>query len=158
NNQILPGDVPSGATANDVMVTKLRFRFSAQYPSPGCDNVPNADIQFYWSVDKVTWYPLSLPVHGTSGDVAVDVLGKGVVGHQLYWKADFVSSSQVCQPLLQSVNMGYEAVPHGEYKFAAPVPVANVVFNGTVETPASSWAVSRNDYSNRGHFYSTRLF
>ncbi|MDB4965327.1 MAG: putative pilus biosis operon protein [Myxococcales bacterium] len=159
NNQVKAGDIPAGLTATDVMVSKIRFRFTAQYPSPGCDTVPDADIQFSWSVDGgVSWNPMGLPVHGTSGDLAIDVLGKGIVGHQLQWKATFVSSSQLCQPKLTTANVGYEAIPHGEYKFAAPVPLANVVFNGTVETPSSAWTVTASDYSLRGHFYSTPLF
>jgi type IV pilus assembly protein PilY1 len=159
NNQVKTTDIPAGLTANDIMVSKIRFRFTAVYPSPGCDTVPDADIQFSWSVDGgVSWNPMGLPAHKTSGDLAIDVLGKGIVGHQLLWKATFVSSSQFCQPRLTTANMGYEAIPHGEYKFAAPVPLANVVFNGTLETPSSAWTVTASDYSLRGHFYSTPLF
>ena len=156
-NLVQSSDIPSGVSTNDVMVSKLRFRFTASYPA-GCASVPDANIQFYWSVDKKTWYPMGFPTGATSGDVAIDVLGKGAVGHEVYWKADFVSSSQYCEPILQSANLGYEAVPHGEYKFAAPVPLANVVFNGSMETPSTSWTVTNNDYSVRGHFYSTPLF
>lgn len=157
NNLVQAGDIPSGVNSSDVMISKLRFRFTATYP-PGCSSVPDANIQFYWSVDKVDWYPIGFPTGATSGDVAIDVLGKGVVGHQVYWKADFVSSSQFCEPILNSTNVGYEAVPHGEYKFAAPVPLGNEVFNGSMETPTSTWTVTRNDYSVRGHFYATPLY
>jgi type IV pilus assembly protein PilY1 len=156
-NMVQSSDLPSGVGSSDVMVSKIRFRFTASYPS-GCSSVPDANIQFYWSVDKKTWYPMSFPIGATSGDLAIDVLGQGAVGHEVYWKADFVSSSQYCQPILKNANLGYEAIPHGEYKFAAPVPVANVVFNGSMETPSTSWTVTRDDYAVSGHFYSTPLF
>jgi type IV pilus assembly protein PilY1 len=157
-NQVKSADIPSGTAAKDYMVSKLRLRFSASYPSPGCDGVTDADIQFFWSVDNVNWYPFGLPQHGTSGDIAVDVLNQGIVGQQVYWKANFLSSSQFCQPRLNSASMGYEAIQHGEYKFAAPVPLGNAVFTGSLETTSSQWTVSRNDYRTRGHFYSALLF
>ncbi len=157
-NQVKSTDIPTGSTANDYMISKIRLRFSATYPLPGCTAAANANIQFYWSVDNVNWYPAGFPTAATSGDITIDVLSLGIIGHQVYWKANFISSSQYCQPVLNSMNVGYEALQHGEYKFDSPVPAANVVFSGSLETSSSQWTVTRNDYRSRGHFYSSQLF
>jgi type IV pilus assembly protein PilY1 len=158
NNLVQTSDIPTGSTASDYMISKIRLRFSATYPTPGCTGVTDANIQIFWSVDNVNWYPAGFPVGATSGDLTINVLNNGIIGHQVYWKANFISSSQYCQPKLNSLNVGYEALQHGEYKFGAPVPVANVVFAGSLETSSSQWTVTRNDYRSRGHFYSSQLF
>jgi len=159
-SKLISSDIPA-ANQSDTVISKVRVRFAATFPSPGCDGVTDAEIRIYYSVDnKVTWRQVTFPAK-TAGDVTIDVLGAGVVGNQLYWKADFVSSSQQCNPQLGSLQIGYEAIEHGEFKFAAPVPLANLVYTGTLETPpfaVSEPAVSRNDYSIRGHFRAVRLY
>jgi len=84
-NQVKATDVPGPAA--DTWCSKLRLRYSATFPSPGCDNLSDIGIQFYWSVDNKPLVLFGLPQSGTSGDISVDVLAQGVVGQQVYWKA-----------------------------------------------------------------------
>jgi type IV pilus assembly protein PilY1 len=158
-SQLMSSDIPSSQLANTV-ISRVRVQVAATFPSPGCDGVAAA-VNIYYSVDgKKTWRQVSLPSK-TGGDVTIDVLGTGDVGNQLYWKVDFVSPTQTCSPILSSFAIGYEAVEQGEFKFAAPVPVANVVYSGSLETPpfpTTEPAATAGDYSVRGHFRATRLY
>lgn len=156
-SQNVAADIPAGQLAN-TMISRVRLRYSVTLPSPQCDGDATAGVQIYYSVNGGTsWRPVPM-TNPLSGDVVVDVLANGDVGNKLQWKAVFTSSRQQCQPVLNHVDVGYEAIQHGEYKFSAPVPLSNLVYAGTVETPSSTWAVTRNDYSLRGHFYATKLF
>jgi type IV pilus assembly protein PilY1 len=161
-SQNVASDIPAGQLTNTV-ISRIRVRYAVTLPA-SCSGDASAGVQLYYSVNGgVTWraVPMSTipPAPSTaSGDVIVDVLANGDVGNTLQWKAVFTSSTQTCQPQLNSMNIGYEAVQHGEYKFAAPIPLSNVVYSGTLETPLSTWVTTRDDFSMRGHFYATELF
>jgi type IV pilus assembly protein PilY1 len=159
-SNLISAAIPVGQLGNSV-ISKIRIRFNASFPAPGCTGVSDAEIRIYYSVDnKVTWNQVSFPSK-TTGDLTIDVLGSGQVGNQLFWRADFISSSQFCQPVLNSLNIGYEAVEHGEYKFSASIPLSNMAFSGSVETPpfpAPEPAATRNDFAFRGHFRAERLY
>ncbi len=152
-------NIPTAQQATTA-ISQVQISYTASFPSPGCDGV-SASINLYYSVDNgVTWN--AVPESSlTSGTVVIDVLGAGLVGSQLKWRADFVSPVQACEPVLTSFNIGYTAVSNGIFKYAAPVPLANVVYGGALETPpfaVSEPAVTRNDFALRGHFYSTQLY
>lgn len=156
-SQNVASDIPTSLLPNTI-ISRVRFRYTVTLPAPGCTGDSSAGVQLYYSVNNgVTWraVPMTNPL---SGDVVVDVLANGDIGNTLIWKATFTSSSQTCQPVLNTLNVGYEGVEHGEYKFSAPVPLSNMVYTGTLETPSSTWTTTRNDFSLRGHFYATELF
>jgi type IV pilus assembly protein PilY1 len=156
-SQNLATDIPSASLPNTI-ISRMRVRYSVTLPSPGCDGVNGAGVQLYWSVNGgTTWnaVPMTNPL---SGDVMIDVLASGNIGNTVQWKSVFTSPVQQCQPVLNQMYVGYEAVQHNEFKFAAPIPLANMEYTGTLETPSATWTVTRNDYSLRGHFYATQLF
>jgi type IV pilus assembly protein PilY1 len=159
-SNLVSHDIPANKLS-EVVISKVRIRFDATFPSPGCNGLTEARIRIYYSIDgKQTWREVSFPSK-TSGDVTIDVLGAGDVGNQLYWRADFASPSDLCQPVLNDLKIGYEAIEHGEFKYASPVPLGNVAYTGTLETPpfpAGQPAPTANDYSLRGHFRATRLY
>jgi type IV pilus assembly protein PilY1 len=159
-SNLISSDIPSSQLGNSV-ISKIRIRFTASYPAPGCTGVSGATVNIYYSVDgKQTWHLVSFPSN-TSGDTTIDVLGAGYTGNQLYWRADLISPVQSCQPVLNTLNIGYEAVQHGMYKFAAPIPLANMAYSGAIETPpfpSPEPAPTRGDYSLRGHFVAERLY
>jgi type IV pilus assembly protein PilY1 len=156
-SQNVASDIPTAALPNTI-ISRIRVRYSVTLPSPACDGDASAGVQLYYSVDNgTTWRALPM-TNPLTGDVVVDVLANGDIGNTLLWKATFSTSVQACQPILNHVDIGYEGVQHGEYKFSAPMPLANMVYTGTLETPSASWTTTRNDFSLRGHFYGTKLF
>jgi len=159
-SNLISADIPAADLAT-TSISRIRIRFSAEYPSPGCDGDTTAAIRIYYSVDnKVTWRQVTFPSR-TTGDVIIDALANGDLGNQLYWRAEFVSSKETCNPQLDSLNIGYEAVQNGEFKYGAPVTLSNVVYSGSFETPpfpASEPAATGGDFSLRGHFRNTQLF
>jgi type IV pilus assembly protein PilY1 len=152
-------NIPVGQQATTA-ISQVQISYTASFPAPGCTGV-SASINLYYSVDNgVTWN--AVPESSlTSGTVVIDVLGAGLVGSQLKWRADFVSPVQACEPVLTSFNIGYTAVSNGIFKYAAPVPLANVVYGGALETPpfpTTEPTPTNSDFSLRGHFYSTQLY
>ena len=153
--------IPAADLPNSV-ISKVRINATTSFPA-GCTAVGDGSINIYYSVDNGTTWHLA----GTTDrnnptlDVTIDVLGAGYVGNQLRWKADINSAVQTCQPVIASLDEGYEAVKHGVFKFAAPIPLSNVAYTGALETPpfpATEPAITRGDYSLRGHFFSERLY
>ncbi len=156
-SQNVASDIPANQLSNTI-ISRIRVRYQVTLPSPQCDGDSSAGVQLFYSVNGgTTWRPVPMS-NPLSGDVIIDVLANGDVGNTLQWKAQFTSSTQACQPQLNVMNVGYEGVVHGEFKFAAPIPLSNMVYSGSLETPSSSWTVTRNDFSMRGHFYATELF
>lgn len=157
--QVISNEVAQIPTADKptTTISKIRIQATASFPG-GCATDPSAQIRLYWSVQNpYVWHQIPTTPGQTSVDTTVDVLATGDLDSEVYWRADFLSSKDTCQPVLNSITPGWEAVKHGEYKFAATIPLSNVAYTGSIETPIFS-TVSNNDYSPRGHFYSRRLF
>lgn len=159
------GNIPADRVANTV-ISKVRLQFKASYPvppsvpAPGCNDDPNAHIDLFYSLDKVTWRKVVFPSK-TQGDMTVDIFSHGLVGNQLFVKAELISASEFCNPVLNSLSVAYEALEHGSFKFAAPIPLVNVAYSGALETapfPAPDPAPTNNDLTTRGHFVATRLY
>ena len=148
------------AAQPDTTISSVHVTYAATFPLPGCSGV-SAQIKLYYSLDNgVTWNAVP-QASLLAGDVTVDTLGAGITGSQLKWRADFISPVQACQPQLTAFNIGYEAVSHGTYKYAAPIPLSNVAFSGALETPpfpATEPAITHADYSLRGHFSANELY
>lgn len=138
-------------------ISKIRIQATASFPG-ACATDPTAQIRIYWSVQNpYVWHQIATTPGQTSVDTTIDVLATGDLDSEFYWRADFLSSKDTCQPVLNQLTPGFEAVKHGEYKFGATIPLSNVAYLGTLETPAFA-TVSNFDQSPRGHFYSRQLY
>jgi len=160
-SDLISGGIPANKL-DKTIISRVRIKYTASFPSPQCDGVTGAEIKIYYSVDgKQTWRQVTFPSK-TSGEATIDVLGSGDIGNQLYWKAEFVSPTQTCNPILTSINVGYEAVEAGEFRYSAPIPLVNVAYVGSMQSPpfinAGDPAVTANDYSLRGHLRATRFY
>jgi hypothetical protein len=163
--QLVSDLISSGIPANKLdktVISRIRIKYTATFPSPGCDGITSAEIKIFYSVDgKQTWRQVTFPSK-TSGEATIDVLGTGDIGNQLYWKAEFVSPTQTCNPVLTYINVGYEAVEAGEFRYSAPIPLVNVAYVGSMQSPpfinANDPAATANDYSLRGHLRATRFY
>jgi hypothetical protein len=141
---------------DDTTITKVRIRKQDNIPTPPCSTDPeHARIEYYISVSedqngKPIWILVEFPAN--SDEVTLDLQEMGYTGSKLRWKAVIISDNHKCQPTVEDVDIGYEALQHGEYVFTSPLPLANVLYRGAVETPDNDWQVTGNDRSNRGHF------
>src|SRR5262249_41936910 len=118
------------------------------------------------------WFPVVFPA--SSPNVAViNPLDFGATGSQLCWRAEFISPNESCQPTINDINVGYQAVKSGNYSRAAASPIANAVLYGSEEMPGSTWMGAANsaspapttrpydgkrDYSPRGHLKFATLY
>jgi len=103
--------------------------------------------------------------------VEVDVLGLGVVGSQLCWRAIFPydkrrSENAGCKPVLKNFSMEYQALKSGEYTRSSPMPIANMAFTASYVTPKSQFDTDASvkaltglkDYSRRGMVRAYELY
>ncbi len=155
-SQNVSTEIPAAQKANGT-ISKIHVSWSASFPPP-CDAPPNSRIDLYFSVDDgATWHLVTFP-QSSPWDTTIDLLQLGIAGSDLRWKANFVTDVEGCQPLLTSLNLGYEALQHGNYQYTEVIPVANALFRGMFETPSTQWVVTGNDRSPRGHLTMTRLY
>ncbi|WP_375745383.1 DUF4114 domain-containing protein [Corallococcus interemptor] len=125
-----------------------------------------------------TWYPVEFPnTSPPTQEVELDMLALGFTGSQLCWKADITSPNERCRPIIDNVDVGYQAVRAGTYARASPSTVGNAIVWGANETPGRGWgqgwtapgyagmpaATARaydgtTDLSVRGHLYFRSLY
>ena len=127
---------------NDMTITTVTFSKT--------DNVPSgATITYYLSIDGgTTWVELEFPTGEDT--VTVDFSDIDMAGDQLMWRAMITSPDSATIPEISSISIDYEALAHGFYTHASPIPLANMVYIGGYETPESTWIDTRY----RGHLYS----
>ncbi|NNC02601.1 hypothetical protein HJC10_07020 [Corallococcus exiguus] len=80
-------------------------------------------------------------------EVEMDILALGLTGSQLCWKVDISSPSELCRPIIDDVDIGYQAVRSGSYARSSPSTLGNVAVWGVNETPGQNWGVN---WSNDG--------
>ncbi|GMU01967.1 hypothetical protein KH5H1_60870 [Corallococcus caeni] len=86
------------------------------------------------------WYPVDFPnTSPPTQQVELDMLALGFTGSQLCWKADITSPNERCRPIIDNVDVGYQAVRAGTYARASPSTVGNAIIWGTNETPGRGW-------------------
>ncbi len=193
------GTVTSGIVSNDISptdvqnltITNIRFKkddnaiYQASGPANACSGPPKASIDYYVAVDcKVcasgvctenpnpSWTRVPLPA-GNPSEVTFNVLDLGFTGSQLCWQARLSSPNQYCQPTINSVSVGYQAVRSGSYSRSSLSTVGNAFVYGTYETPGQGWTgpwptsppapSTRNydgkpDLSTRGHLYLKSIY
>ncbi|MFP2934929.1 DUF4114 domain-containing protein, partial [Pyxidicoccus sp. 3LG] len=61
-----------------------------------------------------TWFPVEFPnTSPPTQQVEVDVLSMGFTGSQLCWKVDISSPNERCKPIVDNIDVGYQAVRAG---------------------------------------------
>ncbi|MCP3136545.1 DUF4114 domain-containing protein [Pyxidicoccus xibeiensis] len=122
-----------------------------------------------------TWFPLEFPnTTPPTQQVEVDILSLGFTGSQLCWKVDISSPNERCRPIVDNIDVGYQAVRAGSYARASPSTLGNAIVWGVNETPGSAWgddwpgtglpAAStraydgKKDFSLRGRLYFRSLY
>ena len=143
----------------------------------------NADIEYSVSIDNgVNWYPVNAwdtvmsytldaddgsktlgtevtdwtpgsPQY-TNRQARIDFSGLDLTGNKLIWKAVLTSEEETCQPRIIDVNLLGRVATNGEISRSSPVIQANVLYNGSYETPAIDWV----DKTLRGHLTATRIY
>ncbi|MFY2556273.1 DUF4114 domain-containing protein [Corallococcus terminator] len=120
-----------------------------------------------------TWIPVRFDA-GDANTKELDLLELGFTGSQLCWKVDITSPDDRCIPVVDNVNVGYQAVRAGSYSRSSPSTVGNAIVWGVNETPGSAWGKNwpgsgqpeatvrtydnRKDYSVRGRLYLRSLY
>lgn len=187
---LMSGDI-SPANASDFTITNVRFRkddnltYQASGPANACAGPPAASIDYYVAVDcnlcsggvctpnpSPSWARVPLPA-GNPAEVTFNLLDLGFTGSQLCWQARLSSPNQYCQPTINSVSVGYQAVRAGMYSRSSLSTVGNAFVYGTYETPGQGWTgpwpssppkpSTRNydgkpDLSTRGHLFLKSIY
>ena len=122
--------------------------------TPG--SVAGSDVaNWHYGVSDVNGDGSSLvAVTKTYRVATVDTMGMGLAGRDLKWKAVMRSSSTLCSPMVNSIDVDYTATGNGELARSAPTLLGNVIYSGNFESPADAW--SQMEY--RGHFTSKLVY
>jgi hypothetical protein len=84
----------------------------------------------------------------------MDFAGLGFSGRELIWKAEMTSDDDQCVPEIIDLELDANLAVNSLFSRSSPVVVANVLYSGSYETPATSWT----DQVNRGHLKATRIY
>ena len=193
------GTVTSGVVSGDISptdvqnftITNIRFQkddnllYQAGGPANACAGPPAANITYWVAVDcklcsgrvctanpNPSWTQVPLPP-GNPSSVTFNVLNLGFTGSQLCWQARLSSPNQYCQPTINSISVGYQAVRSGAYSRSSLSTVGNAFVYGTFETPGQNWTGpwptsppapsirnydGKPDLSTRGHLYLKSIY
>ncbi|MBU8896356.1 DUF4114 domain-containing protein [Corallococcus sp. M34] len=133
-----------------------------------CSNgtcTPNANPQ---------WIPVVFDPAPNNQVKELDIQALGFTGSQLCWKVDISSPNERCRPVIDNIDVGYQAVRSGNYARASPSTLGNAVVWGVNETPGRSWGQNwptsgvpaagtrlydgSKDFTPRGHLYLQSLY
>jgi len=103
-------------------------------------------------IDPVNWTP-GVPA-STCRKRSVDLLDRGITGKQLLWKVEMMSTTANCMPEVIDVTLKANAAINKTISRASPVVQANIIYAGSMETPADSWV----DQTLRGHVTAVRIY
>ena len=84
----------------------------------------------------------------------VDFTGLGLSDRQLLWRADLKSRQEGCEPRIIDLSLDFTAGTTGLIGRSTPTVLANVMYAGSMETPALDW----NSATLRGHLKATRIY
>lgn len=154
-------EIPAADKA-DTTITRVHFKKADEFPPPCTGDPDEARIEYYISVSKDAnnediWLLLEFPP-SSPNEVTIDLSEYGLAGSELRWKAVIISNDHDCKPKITDVDVGYEALRHGEYLFTSPLLLASAMYRGASETRDQNWTVTGNDYTNRGHFRMYELY
>ena len=103
-------------------------------------------------IDPISWTP-GAPV-STCRERSVDLLDRGVTGNRLLWKVEITSTKADCAPEVVDVQLEAGAAINKTVSGASPVIQTNIIYAGSIETPADSWV----DQTLRGHVTAGRIY
>jgi len=103
-------------------------------------------------IDPVNWTP-GVPA-STCRKRSVDLIDQGVIGKQLLWKVEMMRTKVDCAPEVIDVQLKAYAAINKTVSRASPVIQTNIIYAGSVETPANSWV----DQTLRGHVTARRIY
>ena len=127
-------------------------------------NTRKNDIRYSISVDDgQTWVEVDRwesEIENEDGTrtrgARIDVLSRGLVGNKLKWKAVFENNDDHCDPPeIHEVSISYEASGNNFFSRATPIVLGNVLYSGSLETPAASWT---DKTTLRGHMNAYRIY
>lgn len=175
------------ADASSMTVTKVRFRRTDDVSrgswTGSCSGTPAPSIRYSFALDcrdcstgtclvnpRPTWSEVVFPPG--INEVTIDTLALGLVGSQLCWKADITSPRDTCTPVIDDIDIGYQAVRTGDYSRSSVIALANTSLYGVYETPGAPWNGltsakpapttrtydNKKDFGLRGHLYDKRLY
>jgi len=84
----------------------------------------------------------------------VDFTSLGLSGRQLIWRADLKSRQEGCEPRIIDLELDFTASTAGLIGRSTPTVLANVMYSGSMETPALDWTSA----TLRGHLKATRIY
>ncbi|MCY1044372.1 PilC/PilY family type IV pilus protein [Corallococcus sp. bb12-1] len=149
---------------------------------------PDASIDYFIAVDcrecsggvctrkeYPTWIPVEFPDETPPAqEVELDLLSLGFTGSQLCWKVEVSSPNERCRPIIDKVDVGYQAVRSGAFSRSSPSTLGNAIVWGVNETPGIAWGDNfpgaglpapsvrlydgRKDYEVRGRLYFKSLY
>ncbi|MBJ6761376.1 DUF4114 domain-containing protein [Myxococcaceae bacterium JPH2] len=120
------------------------------------------------------WIPVNFDPAPNNQVKELDIQALGFTGSQLCWKVDISSPNERCRPIIDNIDVGYQAVRSGNYARASPSTLGNAVVWGVNETPGKSWGQNwptsgvpaagnrlydgSKDFTPRGHLYLESLY
>ena len=153
---IVSGDI-SPTDVQDFTITNVRFKkddnllFQASGPANSCPAPrPRASpTGWRWTArfaragvctanPNPSWTQVPLPP-GNPSEVTFNVLNLGFTGSQLCWQARLASPNQYCQPTINSISVGYQAVRSGSTRAPASPPWAMPSSSGPTRRRDRSW-------------------
>ncbi|WNZ62653.1 PilC/PilY family type IV pilus protein [Myxococcus sp. MxC21-1] len=103
-------------------------------------NPDTGEMECVPNPEQPTWFPVVFPeTTPPTQEVELDIMSMGFTGSQLCWKVDITSPNELCRPIIDDVEVGYQAVRAGSYSRASPSTVGNAIVWGVNETPGSAW-------------------
>jgi len=84
----------------------------------------------------------------------VDFAELGLGGKELIWKAELKSQSEECAPKIIDMSLDLTMSVHGDMSRSTPTVLANVLYSGSMETPALDWTSA----ALRGHLKNTLIY
>ncbi|ATB44812.1 DUF4114 domain-containing protein [Corallococcus macrosporus] len=131
-------DVPGACTPTDGPEPTITYSLAVDCRI--CEPDEDGEMQCVPNPNNPTWFPVHFPdTTPPTQEVELDILSMGFTGSQLCWKVDITSPSELCRPIIDDVEVGYQAVRAGSYSRASPSAVGNVIVWGVNETPGSAW-------------------
>jgi|GEM_PF-725231 len=103
--------------------------------------------------DPVTNWSPGTPAY-TYRTRRVDFTELGLSGNELIWGADLKSEQEACEPKIIDMSLDLTIGLAGYISRSTPTVLANVMYSGSMETPAADWTWGEL----RGHLKNTRIY
>lgn len=142
--------------------TSLRYRVSANngaswYPSAS-SWVTSWDVTKSFSIvdgEKVVGDSVATDTAGkVYRELEIDFESENIMGQELIWQAELHSDVETCVPKIYGVELSGQTKSNATVSHTSPMPLGNVVYSTSLETPFYSWQEKRL----RGHVRAAALY